>query len=112
MLLWLIFALMTAAALCAVLAPLGRPARQPEADLAALEVYRHQRDVIEFERARGLVDDKEAAGARIEISRRLLASADKAERTPAASALGESRRKAVALATAVALPILTLALYL
>jgi cytochrome c-type biogenesis protein CcmH len=112
MLLWLIFALMTAAALSAVLAPLARPARKPEADLGSLEVYRHQLEEIEAERARGLVDDKEATGARIEISRRLLASADKAERNPPASALGEHRRGAVALATAIAIPLLTLALYL
>jgi cytochrome c-type biogenesis protein CcmH len=112
MLLWLIFALMTAAALAAMLIPLARSGQQPEADVGALDVYRHQLDEIEAERARGLVDDREAVGARIEISRRLLASADKLDRQPHGSALTESRRGSVALATAVLVPLLTLALYL
>src|SRR5947209_1650709 len=76
MLLWLAFALMTAAALAAVLAPLARRPRVAEADTGALAVYRHQLDEIEAERARGLVDPAEAEAARIEVSRRLLASAD------------------------------------
>ena len=46
----------------------------------------------------------EAAGARIEISRRLLASADKIDPRPHASAVPQSRRATVALATAVLVP--------
>ena len=111
MLLWIAFALMTAAVLAALLAPLARPARQAEADTAALHIYRHQLDEIDAERARGLVDDKEAADARIEISRRLLASADSLDGVRA-GALLEPRRNAVALVTAVAIPVFTLALYL
>jgi cytochrome c-type biogenesis protein CcmH/NrfG len=71
MLLWIAFALMTATVLAAVLLPLARPAREqsPEAS-GALAVYRHQLDEIEAERTRGLVDDKEAAAAKTEVSRR------------------------------------------
>ena len=113
MLLWLIFALMTAAVLAAVLAPLARPARMEEADTGTLAVYRHQLDEIEAERARGLVDEAEAAAARIEVSRRLLASApaeEHAAKAPGAFAL--PARTPVALAVAVLVPLLTLALYL
>jgi cytochrome c-type biogenesis protein CcmH len=112
MLLWIAFALMTALALGVVLAPLARSAREVEADAGTLAVYRHQLDEIEAERSRGLVDDKDAADARVEISRRLLASADRVEQPPHATPLPESRRTAVALVTAAAIPILTLALYL
>jgi cytochrome c-type biogenesis protein CcmH len=76
MLLWVIFALMTSAVLIAVLAPLARPAAPADdADAGALEVYRDQLAEVEVERARGLVEAAEADAARIEISRRLLASA-------------------------------------
>jgi cytochrome c-type biogenesis protein CcmH len=112
MLLWIAFAVMTAAALAAVLLPLARPAREAEPDAGALAVYRHQLDEIEDERARGLVDDSEAAGARVEVSRRLLANADRVDGLPQPSALPESRRATIALATAAAVPLLTLALYL
>jgi cytochrome c-type biogenesis protein CcmH len=112
MLLWIAFALMTAAALVAVLMPLARPARQDDAaDTGTLAVYRHQLDEIEAERARGLVDPAEAAAARIEVSRRLLASAPvEDQKSPAASL--PSGRAPVALAVAALVPLLTLVLYL
>lgn len=112
MLLWIAFAFMTAAALAAVLLPLARPTREAKPDDGALEVYRHQLDEIEDERARGLVDDSDAVGARVEVSRRLLASADRLDRLRRSTALPESRRATVALATAAAIPLLTLGLYL
>jgi cytochrome c-type biogenesis protein CcmH len=114
MLLWLLFAMLTAAMLAIVLAPLGRPAREGEApEAGTLAVYRHQLDEIEAEQARGLVDDKEAAAAKTEVSRRLLATADELDRPARASgAIPESRRAVVVLATAALIPLLTLALYL
>ena len=78
-----------------------------------MAVYRHQLEEIEAERARGLVDDKEAAAAKNEVSRRLLASADEIARaTGASGAMPESRRAKVLLATAAFVPLLTLAFYL
>jgi cytochrome c-type biogenesis protein CcmH len=78
-----------------------------------LAVYRHQLEEIEAERARGLVDDKEAAAAKNEVSRRLLASADEIDRaTEGSGAMPESRRAIVLLATAAFVPLLTLAFYL
>ena len=112
MLLWIAFALMTAAALAAVLLPLARPARRDELDSGALAVYRHQLEEIEDERTRGLVDDGEAAGARVEVARRLLASADRMDAQSPPPPLPESKRATVALATAAAIPLFTLALYL
>jgi cytochrome c-type biogenesis protein CcmH len=114
MLLWLLFAALTAVVLAVVLAPLGRPARGEEgAEAGTLAVYRHQLDEIDAERARGLVDEAEAAAARTEVSRRLLASAaageDGARKPRAALPL---RRAPVAITVAALVPLLTLALYL
>ena len=120
MVLWIAFALLTAAALAAVLAPLARAARHDEADGSArsgtLAVYRHQLEEIDAERARGVVGAAEAEAARLEISRRLLASAARFESAGTGDrpsrALLESRHATIALATAVAVPLLTLCLYL
>ena len=75
MLVWIAFALLTAAVLVPVLAPLARAARPDEAEGAAeagtLAVYRDQLAEIEAERARGLIGATEAEAARLEISRRL-----------------------------------------
>jgi cytochrome c-type biogenesis protein CcmH len=112
MLLWIAFALLTAAVLAAVLAPLGRRKAEPPPDAGALEVYRHQLTELEAERARGLVEESEAAAAKLEISRRLLASASQFERAPQAEGAGEARPRAVAVAVAALVPALTLGLYL
>jgi cytochrome c-type biogenesis protein CcmH len=116
MLLWLAFALLTAAVLVAVLAPLARPAREVEgAEAGTLAVYRDQLDQIEAERARGLVEEVDAAAARIEVSRRLLASAGASDMGDTANTSGKSsplRLAPVTMAVAVLTPLLTLALYL
>jgi cytochrome c-type biogenesis protein CcmH len=122
MLLWIAFAVLTAAVLVAVLAPLVRPQREPEpeaaasADLGALAVYRHQLDEVEAERARGVIEAAEADAARLEISRRLLASAARREQAGSAPAppraLLESRHATLALVTAVLLPLAAAGLYL
>jgi len=112
MLLWVLFALLTAAALAAVLAPLARPAREAGAGAGAQAVYRHQLDEIEAERVRGTLPEGEAAAARNEVSRRLLAAAaaeeaDCVRRRPLAAA---PTRLAALLAGGV--PLLALCLYL
>jgi cytochrome c-type biogenesis protein CcmH len=105
--LWLIFALMTAAAVFAVLWPLSR--RTEIADAGDVAIYRAQLDEIEADRAAGRIGEGEAKAARIEVSRRLLAAADR----PAA-VFTESpwRRRAVALAALVLLPLGAVSLYL
>jgi cytochrome c-type biogenesis protein CcmH len=111
MTLWFAFALMTAAAIFAVLWPLGRRGTTPGgSDLA---VYRDQLDEITRDRAAGLIGEAEAEAAKVEVSRRLIAAADAAEAQTDES--GRSplwRRRLTALAGLVLVPIGATALYM
>ena len=73
--LWFVFALMTAAAIFAVLLPLGRGNEQPAGGNEAT-VYRDQLAEIDRDLASGQIGATEAEAARVEIGRRLLAVAD------------------------------------
>ena len=75
MILWCIFALMTAAAIFAVAWPLGRQPRKLSGG-SDLVVYKDQLQEIDRDRAAGLIGEAEAETARLEVSRRLLAAAD------------------------------------
>jgi cytochrome c-type biogenesis protein CcmH len=113
MMLWFLFALMTAAAIFAVLWPIGRGQRLPSRTANDLAVYRDQLDEIARDRAGGLIGASEAEAARVEVSRRLLAAADAAQAAAPEPAAGASLRRRVAAATAlVALPLLGATLYL
>ena len=69
MLLWSVFALMTAVAILSVLWPLSRTAEvQAGSDLA---VYRDQLEEVDRDRKAGLIGEAEAQAARVEVSRRL-----------------------------------------
>ena len=81
MILWVIFASMTAAAIFAVLWPLGRSLRGAGGG-SDLNVYKDQLQEIDSDRAAGLIGDAEAEAARLEVSRRLLAAADTQPQTP------------------------------
>lgn len=70
MLLWVVFAVITAAASIAIVAPYWR--RDDGARASDLAVYKQQLAEVEDELARGLLGEKEAEGARVEISRRIL----------------------------------------
>ena len=102
MVLWVIFALMTAAAIFAVVWPLGRAPRAP-AGGSDFAVYKDQLKEIDSDRASGLIGEAEAEAARLEISRRLLAAA---EPPPgggnAATGLRRSERRRVAAIAALA----------
>jgi cytochrome c-type biogenesis protein CcmH len=108
MTLWFVLALMTAAAVFAVLWPLRQGVR-PAAG-SDVEVYRDQLAEIDRDRAAGLIGEPESEAARVEVSRRLLAAADQAE--PATSDGGAWRRRAAALSGLVLLPAGAIALYL
>jgi cytochrome c-type biogenesis protein CcmH len=105
--LWFVFALMTVAAVFAVLWPLGRR-YQPRAEGTEEAVYRDQLAEVDRDLAGGLIAAAEADSARIEISRRLLAVT---ESRPPALPSG-SLRRAVAIVALVGLPLTAVALYL
>jgi cytochrome c-type biogenesis protein CcmH len=109
MVLWFVLALMTAAAVFAVLWPLGR--RKPLRTGSDIAVYRDQLEEIERDRSAGLIGEREAEAARIEVSRRLLAAADTA--APARSAAGMAlRHRIAAFAALFLLPIGAVSFYL
>ncbi len=66
---------MTAAAIFAVLRPLGRVSRTVGGG-SDLLVYKDQLREVDRDRASGLIGEAEAEAARLEVSRRLLAAAD------------------------------------
>ena len=111
MLLWAIFAVLTAVVLYALLRPLASGGGN-EGSRAAFNatVYRDQLGEVKSDRERGLIGEGDAEAARIEIARRLLA-AD--EETPAdLGSSTQSALRALAVALAVLLPLAALSLYL
>jgi cytochrome c-type biogenesis protein CcmH len=112
MTLWFVLALMTAAAIFAVLWPLSRRESSPRSG-SDVVVYRDQLDEIRRDRDAGLIGEIEAAAAQVEVSRRLLAAADAEAAVPqVVPAAATTRRRAVAVAALVLLPLGTIALYL
>jgi cytochrome c-type biogenesis protein CcmH len=111
MTLWFVFALMTAAAIFAVLWPLGR-ARRKQRGGSDLAVYRDQLDEVARDRASGLIGEAEAEAARVEVSRRLIAAADAAPPEATSGARETFRRRTAAVLVLVALPAIATALYL
>jgi cytochrome c-type biogenesis protein CcmH len=109
MTLWFVFALMTAAAIFAVLWPLGRRTGAQN-DGSETAVYTDQLNEIGRDAAAGLIGSSEAEAARVEISRRLLAAADHRRDPPLASNV--RLRRTVALIALIGLPIVAIALYL
>jgi cytochrome c-type biogenesis protein CcmH len=109
MTLWFVFALMTAAAIFAVLWPLGR-GRRPQNDASEAAVYKDQLTEIDRDVAAGLIGSSEAEAARVEISRRLLAAAENQRDPPIASNI--RLRRSAAVIALVGMPIVAVALYL
>jgi cytochrome c-type biogenesis protein CcmH len=109
MTLWFVFALMTAAAVFAVLWPLGR-GTGPQNDGSETAVYKDQLLEIDRDLAAGLIGGAEADAARVEISRRLLAAADHRREPPIASNI--KVRRAAAVMALVGLPVVAVAFYL
>ena len=111
MLLWVIFAVLTAAALYVVLRPLmGGSASEESRAAFNATVYRDQLGEVESDRERGLIGEGDAEAARVEIARRLLAT--DAEKQGAKLSPTHSPTKALAVGLAVALPVAALSLYL
>jgi cytochrome c-type biogenesis protein CcmH len=108
MMLWFVFALMTVAAIFAVLWPLSSVSR-PQRDGSEAVVYRDQLAELDRDVAAGLISTSEAEAARLEISRRLLTAADN-EREPATGSNIRLRRAAAVVAL-VGLPAVAVAVY-
>jgi len=109
MTLWFVFALMTVAAIFAVLWPLSRGGR-PQSEGSEAAVYKDQLSEIDRDVANGLIGSSEAEAARVEISRRLLAARDSQD-GPLIASSTRLRRSAAILAL-VGLPIVAVAIYL
>jgi cytochrome c-type biogenesis protein CcmH len=109
--LWLVLALMTAAAMFAVLWPLAR-SRRVDGNASDVVIYRDQLHEIERDHASGTIGTAEADAARVEVSRRLLAAAD-AQAPPAADpALRLRHRRWTAVAAFVVIPLGAICVYL
>jgi len=110
-LLWAIFAVLTAAVLYIVLRPLtDEGAREESRGAFNATVYRDQLGEVESDRERGLIGEVDAEAARIEIARRLLASdADQGGANPSHP---RPPIRGLAVGLAVALPLAALGLYL
>lgn len=99
MLIWILFAGLTAVAVLLLLAPLAR-GRVVATEAGDVAVYRDQLAEVDRDREAGLVGDAEAEAARAEIARRLLRAA---ARTDAAAEGAPTRRSRVVAALAVVL---------
>jgi len=108
MMLWFVFALMTAAAIFAVLWPLSRASR-PQNEGSEAVVYKDQLAEIDRDVSAGLIHVSEAEAARVEISRRLLSAADNLRDPPSGSNI--RLRRAAAVVALVGLPVVAVALY-
>ena len=75
MALWFVVALMTLAAILAVVWPLTRANRRLRSG-SDVAVYKDQLEEIQRDRNAGLIGESEAEAAQVEVSRRLLAAAD------------------------------------
>lgn len=114
MTLWFVFALMTVAAIFAVLLPLGRSGRAQEQDSqnqgSDVAVYKDQLAEIDRDLAVGLVAAPEAEAARVEVSRRLLAAAASVPAFEPKSSL--KWRRAAAVLALVGLPLVAVGIYM
>ena len=110
MVLWIVFAAMTAAAVLCVVWPLTRRPDTQARSVADVEFYRAQMASLDDDVARGMLPAEDAAGTRAELGRRLLAAGDRS----AADHLKPSGRirLAAALVTLCVVPAVGLGLYL
>ncbi|HEX8665740.1 MAG TPA: c-type cytochrome biogenesis protein CcmI [Beijerinckiaceae bacterium] len=112
MAIWVVFALMTGAAVLAVLWPLSRPPARPAEERVETKFYRDQIAEIDRDVERGLLSAVEAEAARTEAGRRLLRAT--VARSAAGDAMGEPalrRRRAVSAIALSVVPLIALAIY-
>lgn len=117
MLLWVSFAILTAAVVAYLLRPLRQAKEQtavaPEA--ADLAVYRDQLKELEAERERGLIAEGELESARTEVARRLIKRAGEESETRASTTTERAARthaQSIYTAVAALLPLAGIVVYL
>jgi cytochrome c-type biogenesis protein CcmH len=105
---WLVFALLTGAAVMSVLWPLGQGSEPADPAATDIAFFEEQIAEIERERAEGRLSPQDAESARAEAARRLLRA-----RAESAAGVEPSRRNALiaAGATIVLVPVLSVLLY-
>jgi cytochrome c-type biogenesis protein CcmH len=108
---WIVFAVMTGAAVLCALWPLFRKARSGDADARTLAFYRAQIAEIDRDVARGQLPEAEAEGARAEASRRLIAASRRAAGLESATAGEAYRRRVSALVVLIGVPLIAFGLY-
>ncbi|MBB4197702.1 c-type cytochrome biogenesis protein CcmI [Rhodoblastus sphagnicola] len=109
---WIVFALLTGAAVFSALWPLSRPAPKLAEDAADLAFYRAQIAEIDAERERGAIDADQAEAAKAQAARRLLATAPQEAVKPSTSGTGATGNRKIAAALAlVFIPLVALGLY-
>ncbi|MGQ4272479.1 c-type cytochrome biogenesis protein CcmI [Terrihabitans sp. B22-R8] len=112
MVLGIVLTLMTAAAVMCVLWPLARRRTVAAAASGEAAVYRDQLAEVERESARGIIPVEEAAAARTEIARRLIAASEAPQPAPqTAGPAATRRRRMAALAGLAGVPLVALMVY-
>lgn len=113
MLFWIVVAVISALVTWAVTRPLTREASEIEpASAADVAVYKDQLAEIEADRTRGAIGAEDAELARNEIARRLLRRSGEGATNEEAPRPGGAFARPFYVATTIALPIASLALYL
>jgi len=112
MLFWIVAAVMTAGVVMLIVPPLlkTQPRTADPRSAFDLEVYRDQLTELERDQARGLISEAQAAAAKAEIGRRMLAVAEEKSDTAAAPSAPRSA-KILAGLLVIALPLGALAVY-
>jgi len=108
MLFWLLAAVMTVLLIVALARPLRAGSGTESDDAPAVRIYKDQLAEIAADEARGLIAPAEAEGARIEVSRRLLAASAAAQRAGPRSDVSALR---LIQGLAIAVPLAAVALY-
>ena len=113
MILWIAYAVLVAAVIAVLVRPMlsddDDTATAEEADLA---VYRDQLAEIDAERDRGQIDEIEAESARREFARRLIQRSEEVDGDRTAATSRGISKSGMAYATAIGIPLVSLAIYM
>ncbi|TWB75497.1 cytochrome c-type biogenesis protein CcmH [Nitrospirillum amazonense] len=109
---WIAAALLTAGILLALLRPLMVARKTEAGGSPEVDIYKDQLAEIERDVGRGLLTDDQAAAARTEVGRRLLAADARAKSAPVAPATPAKPSRTLATTLMAAVPLLAMGIYL